>query len=260
MLVDFGLVRRLDQSARMTATGVIMGTVDYIAPEQARGQKVDARADIYSLGVLFYQLLSGRMPFTADSPTAMIFQHAYETPFPLEEAVPGVPPPVAQIVERMMAKDPDRRYPDCAAVLADIAAYRRGAHRCRRPSSRRRAAQSRTTSCRVAASCRRRLAQLAGTGAMARVRDWAATMFRRHAPQYLQELQGTTRQMDAAVAQYQRRRNRLASLCHEAGAILEALSEQIEANREAAAAAASHADAAATEDEKQAARARQAGM
>ncbi|MCD4728476.1 MAG: protein kinase, partial [Pirellulales bacterium] len=59
MLVDFGLVRRIGQSAQMTATGVIMGTVDYIAPEQARGRKVDSRVDIYSLGVLFYQLLSG---------------------------------------------------------------------------------------------------------------------------------------------------------------------------------------------------------
>ena len=70
-------------------------------------------------------------------------------------------------------------------------------------------------------------------------------------------MQSTTRQMDAAVVQYQRRRDRLASLCHEAGAILDALSEQIRANREAAMAAASHADAAATEGEREAARARQ---
>ncbi len=125
MLVDFGLVRRLDDSDRMTATGVIMGTVDYISPEQARGRKVDARADIYSLGVLLYQLLAGRMPFTADSPTAMIFQHAYEKPFPLEQAA-DVPPTVVAIVTRMMAKDPDDRYADCAAVAADIQAFRSG--------------------------------------------------------------------------------------------------------------------------------------
>ncbi len=126
MLVDFGLVRRLGEDSRMTATGVVMGTVDYIAPEQARGRNVDARTDIYALGVLWYQLISGRLPFVADSPTAMIFQHAYEAPFPLEKAAPGVPPAVAQIIARMMAKEPEERYSDCGAVLADVAAYRQG--------------------------------------------------------------------------------------------------------------------------------------
>ena len=71
MLVDFGLVRRIGANAQRTATGVIMGTVDYIAPEQARGQAVDGRTDIYSLGVMFYQMLSGRLPFEADTPTAI---------------------------------------------------------------------------------------------------------------------------------------------------------------------------------------------
>ena len=88
MLVDFGLVRRMGDNASMTTTGVIMGTVNYIAPEQARGRTVDARTDIYSLGVLFYQLLSGHLPFLAESPTSMVFQHAYEKPFPLQTAAP----------------------------------------------------------------------------------------------------------------------------------------------------------------------------
>ena len=82
MLVDFGLVRRLNQSAAMTTTGVILGTVDYTAPEQARGLPVDGRTDIYAAGVLLYQLLCGQLPFTADTPTAMVFQHAYEKPSP----------------------------------------------------------------------------------------------------------------------------------------------------------------------------------
>ena len=256
MLVDFGLVRRLNQSAAMTATGVIMGTVDYIAPEQARGFPVDGRTDIYSAGVLLYQLLSGRMPFTADTPTAMVFQHAYEKPFPLDEAMPGLPLSVRQIVERMMAKDPSRRYADCAAVLADIAAYGEGRPLSPAPQP----AESGSVADDELAEVPELPPQLANwlaTGRWRRVQDWAATMFRRHAPQYVQEMQSTTRQMDAAVAQYQRRRNRLASLCHEAGAILDALAEQIQANREAAAAAASHADAADSEDEKEAARARQ---
>jgi hypothetical protein len=126
MLVDFGLVRRLGQNAAMTSTGVILGTVDYIAPEQGRGLPVDSRTDIYAAGVLLYQLLSGQLPFVADTPTAMVFQHVYEKPFPLNEAIPGLPPPVVHIVERMMEKAPEHRYPDCAAVLADIRAYRQG--------------------------------------------------------------------------------------------------------------------------------------
>ena len=88
LLADFGLVKSIESSAKMTATGVIMGTVDYISPEQGRGQNVDARSDLYSIGVLVYQMLSGSLPFDADSPTAMIFQHVYEPPKPLKEAPP----------------------------------------------------------------------------------------------------------------------------------------------------------------------------
>ena len=83
-------------------------------------------SDFYSLGVMFYQLLSGRLPFTADTPTAMIFQHAYEEPFPLTKAAPDVPQPLVEIIARMMAKDPAERYDSCAAVLADLRAFREG--------------------------------------------------------------------------------------------------------------------------------------
>ncbi len=110
VLVDFGLVRRMGEAERLTATGVIMGTVDYIAPEQARGHQVDGRADLYAVGVLLYQMLAGRLPFEADTPTAMIFQHAYEEPCPLKEVAPDVPPPIATIVARLIVKDPQNRY------------------------------------------------------------------------------------------------------------------------------------------------------
>ncbi len=126
VIVDFGLVRRIDDSAGLTATGLVMGTVEYMAPEQAQGEPVDHRADIYSLGVVFYQLLSGRLPFEAESLTSMLFQHAYEAPFPLEEAAPSVPLAVRAIVAHMMAKQPNRRYSTCGEVLQDLQAVREG--------------------------------------------------------------------------------------------------------------------------------------
>jgi tRNA A-37 threonylcarbamoyl transferase component Bud32 len=126
MLVDFGLVRTLHGMSRMTESGVIMGTVDYIAPEQARGQDIDERADQYSLGVMAYELLARRLPFTADSPTAMIFQHAYEAPYPLWKAAPHVPRALVDIVMRMMDKDARQRYPDVEAALADLRSFETG--------------------------------------------------------------------------------------------------------------------------------------
>ncbi len=226
MLVDFGLVRRLDDSSRVTATGVIMGTVDYIAPEQARGQTVDARADIYSLGVLLYQLMAGRLPFVADSPTAMIFQHAYERPFPLEKAVANVPAAVAAIVARMMAKEPVERYADCAAVTADIQAYRED--RFSFPIGREAGGEG-FDDAEDDPLLRPALPALPTDNGWQRARDWAATIFRRHAPEFVQDLQTTTQQADAAVAHYQRRRNRLARLLGEARSVAADLSEQIRA-------------------------------
>ncbi len=110
----------------MTATGMVMGTVDYISPEQGRGQAVDGRSDLYSIGVLVYQLVSGRLPFAADTPTAMIFQHAYERPLPLDVAAPEVTNDVAQIVHRLLEKNPADRYQTADDLMADIAAVQSG--------------------------------------------------------------------------------------------------------------------------------------
>ncbi len=126
VLVDFGLVRRLGPGEGITTAGMVLGTVDYIAPEQATGRAIDGRADLYALGVLAYQLLSGRLPFLAETPMAMIFQHTYEEPAPLGEIAPDVPQPIQNIVARMMAKHPDNRYASCAEALSDLTAFREG--------------------------------------------------------------------------------------------------------------------------------------
>jgi serine/threonine protein kinase len=123
LLVDFGLVHRLNSDRRVTVAGMIMGTVDYIAPEQATGRPVDARADLYALGVLTYQMLSGEMPYRGDTPTAVIYQHAHEEPIPLSATASNVPAPLCHIVMRMMARRPEDRYQNCAEALTDLRAF-----------------------------------------------------------------------------------------------------------------------------------------
>ena len=103
-----------------------MGTVEYISPEQGRGHTVDGRSDLYSMGVLLYQMLSGRLPFEADNPTALIFQHVYETAPPLARIAPHVPAVLATIVERLLAKSPADRHQTAQEVLADLRAFRSG--------------------------------------------------------------------------------------------------------------------------------------
>ncbi len=105
-LTDFGLTKRASDSRGMTRTGMFVGTVDYIAPEQVEGRRLDARADVYALGCVAYELLSGAVPFPRDSDLAKIFAHVNEPPPPLR----GVPQPLAAAVERAMAKRPEDRF------------------------------------------------------------------------------------------------------------------------------------------------------
>jgi WD40 repeat protein/serine/threonine protein kinase len=121
LVADFGLVK---SGSGLTATGTVLGTMDYIAPEQARGEAVDGRADLYALGAVAYRMLSGRLPFEADTPTGMLFQHAYAAPHPFREAAPDVPAGLAAVVERLMAKDPADRYRTAADALADLRRFR----------------------------------------------------------------------------------------------------------------------------------------
>jgi len=228
VLVDFGLVRMLSDTTRMTATGMIMGTVDYIAPEQARGLSVDGRADLYSLGVLMYQMISGRLPFSADTPTGMMFQHAYEDPTPLGEVAADVSEPVVRIVAQLMRKDPLQRYQTAAEVAADVQAYREGKPIAAGALPRRGSDASASEVDPVAD-----VERLADDGVFARVRDFALTMLRRHAPEVVQRLQRTTQQVDGAVAHYDRRRRRLAALVDDSRRLGRELLAQLAANRQA---------------------------
>ena len=112
MLSDFGIAKLLEgeQTTELTGTGVGIGTPEYMAPEQGTGEKVDERADIYSLGVVFYELITGRKPFRADTPMAVVIKHITE-PLPRPDSfVPGLPEEVDQIIFKAMAKHPKDRY------------------------------------------------------------------------------------------------------------------------------------------------------
>ena len=123
-LTDFGLSKRLDSESGVTRTGVWVGTVDYIAPEQIQGLPLDARSDVYSLGCLLYHSLTGRVPFERDADVAKIFAHMSEPPPPVTEAIAGLPADLDPVVRRAMAKEPSDRYPSAGdlgrAALAAV--------------------------------------------------------------------------------------------------------------------------------------------
>jgi serine/threonine protein kinase len=116
-LMDFGLVRALEGSS-LTRTGVVVGTPEYMSPEQAMGGPVDGRSDVYSLGVVVYRMLSGRVPFAGSTPYAITYAHIHEPPPPLRRVRGDLPPAVEAAVMRALAKRPEHRY-DRAGLLAD---------------------------------------------------------------------------------------------------------------------------------------------
>jgi serine/threonine-protein kinase len=121
--MDFGIARALaDTSATMTQTQAVIGTAQYLSPEQARGETVDARSDIYSAGCLLFELLTGRPPFVADSPVAVAYQHVGEAPKPPSDFEPSVPSPVDAIVLHALTKDRDERYQSADEFRDDIKA------------------------------------------------------------------------------------------------------------------------------------------
>jgi eukaryotic-like serine/threonine-protein kinase len=120
-VMDFGIARAMsDAQATMTQTAQVIGTAQYLSPEQARGERVDARSDLYSTGCLLYELLTGRPPFTGDSPVAIAYQHVRENPVPPSQVDPDVPPWADAIVLKAMAKSPADRYQTAADMRADL--------------------------------------------------------------------------------------------------------------------------------------------
>ena len=113
-LMDFGLARLVGSNS--TQTGAIAGTISYMAPEQLRGEKLDVRSDLYSLGILLYEYLTGVTPFASDNPGAVLMKHLNEPPPSLREKLPTLPVEIENIVLKLLAKSPDERYPSATAL------------------------------------------------------------------------------------------------------------------------------------------------
>jgi serine/threonine-protein kinase len=113
-LADFGLTKSASDRSALTITGRIIGTVDYAAPEQIEGKPVDGRADVYSLGCLLYECLTGEVPFLRDSELAVLWGHVHESPPKASERNPQLPAAIDSVVARALAKDPEKRYETCA--------------------------------------------------------------------------------------------------------------------------------------------------
>lgn len=122
-LTDFGIARAIaDSAATMTNTSVVVGTAQYLSPEQAQGQTIDARADVYAAGCVLYELLTGRPPFTGDSPLAIAYQHVGQSPQPPSTYNGALPREVDAVVLHALAKSPADRYPAAGQFAADLEA------------------------------------------------------------------------------------------------------------------------------------------
>ena len=120
-VMDFGIARAVsDSAATMTSTAAVIGTAQYLSPEQARGEGVDARSDVYSMGCMLFELVTGAPPFTGDSPVAVAYQHVREDPRLPSSINPGIPPELDAIVLKAMSKNPANRYQSAAEMRNDL--------------------------------------------------------------------------------------------------------------------------------------------
>jgi len=118
-VLDFGLAKT-NQSTMLTRMGSTLGTVAYMSPEQARGQEVDGRTDLYSLGTMMYEMVAGRLPFSGEYEQAVVYSILNEPPEPLTSVRTGVPMQLEWIIDKLLAKDADYRYQSAAGLLADL--------------------------------------------------------------------------------------------------------------------------------------------
>jgi eukaryotic-like serine/threonine-protein kinase len=119
-LMDFGIAKSIDSESHATATGSILGTPEYMSPEQARGEKVDARSDLYSLGVVVFELLTGRVPFRGETPLGVLMKHIHEEPPWDEAALASVSHPARGLLEVALAKDPAERFQSAAEMAGEL--------------------------------------------------------------------------------------------------------------------------------------------
>ena len=119
-VMDFGIARALADANSVTQTAAVIGTAQYLSPEQARGEKVDARSDVYSLGCVLYEMLTGEPPFTGDSPVAVAYQHVREDPVPPSQRNKDISPELDAVVLKALAKNPDNRYQTAAEMRSDL--------------------------------------------------------------------------------------------------------------------------------------------
>lgn len=122
-VTDFGIARALDDSEELTRTGAVIGTATYFSPEQAQGMPADERSDVYSLGIVLFEMIVGKPPFTGESPVAVAYQHVSE-PAPAPDSLnPDVPREIAAITEHAMEKKPDGRYQTADELRTDLMRY-----------------------------------------------------------------------------------------------------------------------------------------
>src|SRR3974390_2508586 len=125
-VTDFGIARAVNTEESLTQTGAVMGTAAYFSPEQAEGKGVDARSDIYSLGVVLYEMAAGRPPFSGDSPVAVASKHVRDHPLLPHQINATVPPALEAVVMKAMAKNPEDRYAHAEELRADLLRFADG--------------------------------------------------------------------------------------------------------------------------------------
>jgi len=125
-VTDFGIARAINTEESLTQTGAVMGTATYFSPEQAEGMGVDARSDIYSLGVVLFEMATGRPPFLGDTPVAVASKHVRDHPPAPRELNPSIPPTFEAIILKAMAKNPEHRYATAEDLRADLLRFNEG--------------------------------------------------------------------------------------------------------------------------------------